>query len=302
MKRLALLLAIVSLLVAAGMAQIQYTTVGCSNASNLHVVFVLSINNNGAMVGAYYSDSDPNWHAVLIKNGNCTPLAPETVVGTKASGAWSINENGDIVGAIFEGAALAPPSSGFLLKKDGVLTTFEFPAADATVAQGINQSGTIVGAWQIVDGSGNLLSSQSFRLREGEFIDIIVPGSGFTSAAGINARGEIVGYWGAGVVPFVENHGFLYSHGDYITFDVPFSGVTNTSAQAINDKGDVAGAYADGTSSRRGFLKVGSTFLRVDYPGALMTNINGINNKGQMVGWYFNPDFSLHAFVAEIRE
>jgi uncharacterized membrane protein len=302
MKRLALLLAIVSLLVAAGTAQIHYKTVECSNAPDFHVVFVLSINNNGAMVGAYYSDTDPNWHALLIKEGKCAPLAPETVLGTKASGAWSINENGDIVGAIFEGAALAPPSSGFLLKKDGVLNLFEFAAADATVAQGINQSGKIVGGWQIVDESGNLLSGQGFLLHDGEFVDIIVPGSGFTSAAGINASGDIVGYWGTGLVPFVENHGFLYSHGDYVTFDVPFSGATSTTAQAINDKGAIAGAYADGTSSRRGFLKVGSSFIRVDYPGALMTNINGINNRGQMVGWYFNPDFSLHAFVAELKK
>lgn len=302
MKRLALLLPIVWLLVAAGMAQIQYRTVECSNAPDFHVVFVTSISNNGTMVGAYYSDTDPNWHALQIKDGKCTPLEPDTILGTKASGAWSINENGAIVGASFEGAALAPPAHGFLLQKDGVLTTFEFPTADATVAQGINQSGMIVGGWQIVDGSGNLLAGQGFLLKEGEFLDVIVPGSGFTSAAGINARGDIVGYWSAGVVPFVENHAFLYSHGDYVSFDVPFSGATNTSAQAINDKGEVAGAYADGTSGRRGFLKAGSTFTRVDFPGALMTNINGVNNKGQMVGWYFNPDFSLHAFVAEIKK
>jgi uncharacterized membrane protein len=301
MKRLALLLAIVSLLVAAGMAQIQYTTVICSNAPNFHLVFVTSINNSGTMAGAYYSDTDPNWHAVLIKNGKCIPLAPDTVLGSKASGAWSINERGDIVGASFDGPALSLTGHGFLLDKKGVLTTIEFPTADATVAQGINQSGTIVGAWNIVDASGNPLSGQGFVLKDGNFADVMVPGSGFTSAAGINARGEVVGYWGPDFT-FAANHGFLYLHGGYITFDVPFSGATSTTPQAVNDKGDVGGAYADSTSSRRGFLKVGSTFTRVDYPGALMTNINGINNKGQMVGWYFNPDFSLHAFVAEVKK
>jgi uncharacterized membrane protein len=301
MKRFALLLATVTLVAAAGMAQIQYTTVVCPNAPNLTVVFVTSINNSGTMVGAYYSDTDPNWHALLIQDGKCVPLAPATVLGSKASGAWSINESGDIVGASFDGPALSLTGHGFQVGNKGVLTTLEFPTADSTVAQGLNQSGTIVGGWHIVDASGNPLTGQGFMLKDGEFTDLMVPGSGFTSAAGINARGDIVGYCGPDFT-FSSNHGFLYSHGEYVMFDVSFAGATSTSAQAINDRGDVAGAYADDVSSRRGFLKTGSSFTRVDFPGAMMTNINGINNKRQMVGWYFNPDFTLHAFLAEVKE
>jgi probable HAF family extracellular repeat protein len=289
MKRLCLLSVILLTLLSAAVAQFKYTTVECPNVK---VAYIAAINNSGTMVGAYFTDTDPSWHALMIKHGECIPLAPETVLGTKGSMGWGLNERGDVVGSDFDSVL------GFLLDKKGVLTAVNFPTADSTIAEGINQSGTVVGTWQIMDSSGNAILTHGFAWKDGAFSDFMVPDSAVTMVSGINARGDYVGVWNPDWNGLV-GHGFVYSNGQIVTFDVPYSGAVWTSAEGINDKGHVAGAYSSDDGMNRGFLKVGPKFTPIDYPGALLTNLNGINNADQMVGWYVDADWALHALLVE---
>jgi Divergent InlB B-repeat domain/FG-GAP-like repeat len=68
-----------------------------------------------------------------------------------------------------------------------------------------------------------------------------------------------------------------------------FPGAVSTSAFGINDAGQIVGSYVDSSGREHGFLKTGSTFTTIDYPGAntTTTRATGINNSGTIVGCYY---------------
>lgn len=63
-------------------------------------------------------------------------------------------------------------------------------------------------------------------------------------------------------------------------------GATQISANAINDRAQVAGQFSDGTGRAHGFVYQEGALCQIDYPSADATSINilGINNLGQFVG------------------
>lgn len=72
------------------------------------------------------------------------------------------------------------------------------------------------------------------------------------------------------------------------TMDFPRS--ANSSAGAINDKGQVAGSYGPDyqpyAPGIRGYRLSGNAFKKIDYPGAVSTLAYGINKKGAVIGTY----------------
>src|SRR5216117_3208661 len=78
------------------------------------------------------------------------------------------------------------------------------------------------------------------------------------------------------------------------TIEVP--GATYTSANGMNDRGDIVGNYSEGRTYR-GFVLDNGTFTTIDVPGATFTSANGINDRGQIVGTYFSV--GLHGFVLD---
>jgi probable HAF family extracellular repeat protein len=80
----------------------------------------------------------------------------------------------------------------------------------------------------------------------------------------------------------LTGHGFVHSEGGFAGFDLPAATVTQ--ADAINDDGQIVGAYLDANGAIHGFLKVDQSYPTLDFPGAAVTSAWGINNKGQIVG------------------
>ena len=109
--------------------------------------------------------------------------------------------------------------------------------ANATVAQGINDTGQIVGGY-------NSLGTHGFLLAGGTLTTLPV-----ALAHAINDTGQIVGL----SIDAVGSHGFLDTAGIFSTIDVP--GASITEAFGINDKGQVVGAYAIGGTAY-GFVDV----------------------------------------------
>jgi hypothetical protein len=68
----------------------------------------------------------------------------------------------------------------------------------------------------------------------------------------------------------------------FIAIDYP--GATRTSADGINDSGQIVGSYFD-NSTTHSFLKDGANYMPVDYPGATYTLTTGINDRGEIVGY-----------------
>lgn len=251
------------------------------------------INNRGDMVGGYSIPGGPR-HALLIKGDKFIPLAPTTVLGTNYSEAFKINDRGDSVGRYIGDDGVV---HGFLLSKKGVLTTLDFPTASETYANGIDESGTVVGWWDILDADGNLLAEHGFIWEKGNFSEVNFPGSADTLVWGNNARGDLVGAWKTSID--LPNHGFISSKKQFISFDVPFPGASDTVGGGINASAEIVGQYQDVDGFGHGFLAVGATFTHLDYPGAVITTAWGINSSGQIVGNWYDSDFAVHGWLAQ---
>jgi len=159
-----------------------------------------------------------------------------------------INDRGQVVGAWRDAGEVR---HGFVWDR-GSFWTFDHPNANSTLGQGtypggLKSRGDIVWRYWNVFG----ISHGFFRTKNGTYINIDHPdGPGTTWPITINGRGQIVGNFvdsGGGL------HGFLYENGSYTTIDVP--GADATDVESINDRGDIAGEYFNG-SGGHGFVGV----------------------------------------------
>ncbi|MGC1092817.1 MAG: hypothetical protein WA905_08790, partial [Pseudolabrys sp.] len=105
------------------------------------------------------------------------------------------------------------------------------PGATDTTAEGINNSGQIVGYYSGSDGTHGFLYSG------GAYAKLDASSPGITRAGGINNSGQIVGSY---VGESAQQHGFIYSDGVYTHVDDPL-GMTFPSD--INDRGQIVGRY-----------------------------------------------------------
>jgi probable HAF family extracellular repeat protein len=232
-----------------------YTTF---NVPGADVTYLRGINNSGEIVGEYYLGAAQQ--AFLFNSGQFTNITPPSSDGSYAFG---INNSGQIVGSdhqiggaqysgyLFSGGSFNTnfPSGQLngindagqivgtfgpsFIYSGGTYTTVAFPGAVATDAVGINNSGQIVGAYNV--GGGAI----GFEYSNGIYTSLMVPGALVTYATGINNLGQIVGYDYIGGFANDDIHGFLYSNGTYTTVDFP-SGVYNI-AEGINDSGQIVG-------------------------------------------------------------
>jgi probable HAF family extracellular repeat protein len=181
----------------------------------------------------------------------------------------------------------------FAIAKEYTYSTFDYPTADITVPNGINDAGQIVG-WYF-DSDPNNWAYHGFLLSNGSFTSIDYPTAiGWTYAYGINNSGQIVGQY------YEQNygisHGFLLSGGNFTSFDYP--NATLTLAYGINDAGQIVGQNHE-PGFYHGFLLSDGNFTTIDYP-TNAENRNtlafGINNAGQIVG-YFTDANGYHGFL-----
>ncbi len=118
-------------------------------------------------------------------------------------------------------------------------TPIDVPGATTTVANGINASGEIVGAY--ADAAGK---THGYVLSGGVFTTIDVPGAAGAEARGIGPGGDIVGdYWMPGE-PAANFHGFLLRrNGELVHVDYPLH--TSVICQRILPDGTILGCYHD---------------------------------------------------------
>jgi len=159
--------------------------------------------------------------------------------------------------------------------------------ATGTIAQGIANNGTVVGAY-----SSNQVPEASYsRLSNGRFSrPIVFPGGNFTTAFGINNSEVVVGTFISDVT-----HGFFFDGAAYTQFDLP--GFANTYVFGENDAGDFCGLAIDAAGAKAAYLSVGGVVTTFTIPGATEVDPKGINNLGQVAGYYFSP--GQHAFFRD---
>jgi uncharacterized membrane protein len=191
--------------------------------------------------------------------------------------AQDINNQGQIVGYTL---AFGPPQS--FLVEDGVVTMFTFPNAVATVAQGISDNGSIVGAYSL---TGDPANGHGFvRDALGNFTSFDFPGPTtiFTQGWGINNRGDVVGFY---FDTTFEPRGFVRrADGTFQSIDHP-NAMGATIATGINDKGVISGIRNDPNGAPvTGWFLYKGVFTDVLVPGSTSTDIMESNNQGGFVG------------------
>jgi hypothetical protein len=227
-----------------------------------------SVNDSGEIIGNYVRDNMA--HGFLReKNGTFITFDPP---GSANTAPLAISATGEIAGYYADGNEAL---HGFLRHKAGSIVEFDAPDASTNSAQGtfpltINTQGKIAGYFYSRP-SGVLHGF--LRESDGAFVVFDPPGSvgesaspsadregyrvrAVTAPLSVNAGGEITGYFGdaAGVL-----HAFIRSsRGGFGVFEAAgasTNGGLGTFAQAMNDRGEVAGYYFDQVHSvRHGFL------------------------------------------------
>ncbi len=218
-----------------------------------------SINASGQITGRYRAaltpPSHPSPHGFVYSNGTFATLDVPGAVGIIATG---INDSGQVTGDYSVGGS----GTHSFVYSNGTYTTLDVPGAIDTQATSINDSGQVTGTYR--DGSGN---HHGFVYSGGTFTTFNGPDTTDAVPSSINASGQVTGGYFVypvrgsssnpviprvgSVIPSPVIHGFVYSNGTFMTLDVP--GAIDTQAISINDSGQVAGHYYDG-SRNYGFI------------------------------------------------
>jgi uncharacterized membrane protein len=243
------------------------------------------------------------------QNGTVTyaavPDGPSPCVGGNRSNG--INPRGDIVGRCMDGAG--NPRSLLMTAGSTAPVLIDFSGAPFTPTLGsttraINARGDIVGRYFDAAGvtHGYLLSGGAFTE-----IQVSLTGAIDTDARGINNPGTIVGSYdvltslnNVGTVPLP--HGFMRdATGNFTALNFP--GAVATTAEGINDAGDVVGGYVVITNPAttppaiavHAYVLHGGVYTSFDVPlpGATGAIAFGINEQGEITGSYTTQTVTL---------
>jgi probable HAF family extracellular repeat protein len=229
------------------------------------------INNSGRVAGQSSVTGDAETHAVTWQNGTITDL------GTPGqfSGANAINDNGQVVGAAYNGSYHAT------LWQNGTATdlgTLSGTQAAQSFAVAINASGQVVGYSSALGDT----ETHAFLWQNGTMSDLGTLGGTFSQAFGINTSGQVVGI--SSTAGDTENHAFLWQNGTMT--DLGTLGGTSSHALGINANGQVAGhSPLAGDTQTHAFLWENGTMSDLGTLGGTFSQAEAINADGQVVGW-----------------
>jgi hypothetical protein len=238
--------------------------------------------------------------------------APDAGTGAK-QGTFAININGfGVAVGYFVDANIVP--HGFVRSPFGHVKTIDAPGAgmvpganQGTVAESINEEGTIAGQYQ----DTNFVFHCFLRYPDGHIITFDAPGAGAgpnqgSVAVDINLEGTIAGF-------IIDNnnvqHGFVRSSwGAFTSFDAPgagkgpFEGTMVTLESGLNVQGDTIGWSIVTPATAHGFVRERNGAIALfDPPGSILTVPGAINSEGLIVGGAYDANFVLHGFIRNIN-
>jgi probable HAF family extracellular repeat protein len=219
-----------------------YTTLAVPGAPHtISTTIAFGINDSGSVVGGYIRMNNGVFHGYLRDSaGNYSavtfPLQPRGL----SQYPTGINNAGDVVG--FYALPGANNRNGYLLQQ-GVFTPLSYPGSTDTVAQAINDGGTIVG-WYIIN-----TVVHGFMYANGIYSEVVIPGASLVEVLGINNLGDMVGFYEDASK---AGHGFLIKQGNLQTIDCPGTG-EYTYLYGINDADMFAGQCGTFGQTPQGF-------------------------------------------------
>jgi probable HAF family extracellular repeat protein len=229
-----------------------------------------AVNNSGVVVGksdsyvfggtaTYAFIADPNVRFLFGSEG-----------GAADEAARDINDAGQVVGT-FKGRAF--------LYENGVRTYLSSFGGDA---EGINQSGQIVG-WFQTETSPNEYEYHPFLYENGSMKDLGTLGGNQGQAVAINDSRQITG-WSRSTTDQRTRHGFFYENGTM--HDIGNLGGSFVQPHDINNSGQVVGIANTGENNyAHAFLYENGSMKDLGAPpGDNSSQAVAINDAGQVVG------------------
>jgi hypothetical protein len=211
-----------------------------------------------------------------------------------------INDNGVIAGYSGSGVP-GHPNQGYTTTTAGTTFTPEnFPGSVQTQIVGINNKGATVGFYSPTN-NGSDANYGFWNRTSGTFGAVFNPKTTSTPAVnqllGINDNAVAAGFYNDANG---NSHGYTYNlnTGKFTPVVDPAAAAASLTATAIDDAGDVAGFFVNGTGRDSGFLDVGGTFTTIRFPNFGNTQILGMNNKGQLLAKHL-ARFSAASFRSD---
>ena len=271
-------------------AHAQYTAVDLGGVPVSTFSLAVAVNDRGDALGTSSATTETSaalWTSEGLTIIGALPSTPPNSI------AFDINKRGDVVGHSSVQIPTAYVNHAILYTDSVLVDLGTLPGHDFSYANGINDRGEIAGLSATGDGAAHLV-----LWRDGRIVDL-GPVPLATSVTGINNRRQIIGY----VVNDLGARAFMWQNGDFIDLP-PLAPGGDTFAQAINTRGDIAGAarrfpgdtlhavlWRDGTIVDLGVL-----------PGGVASMARGLNDKAQVVGWSEDATGAQHGFVWEASE
>jgi hypothetical protein len=144
---------------------------------------VHGINERGDVVGRYNNGGGQNDNGFLKSEDGFTSIN----LSGDGTDLYGINQRTEIVGIRFNYTA-RPFGHGFLYRR-GQFTDVHFPGSDITLPYAINDSGEIVGSYDVPPNS----TLNGFIKTESGYKTINFPGASYSNATGVSNSGAIVG-------------------------------------------------------------------------------------------------------------
>jgi len=230
----------------------------------------IAISSSGEIVGEAEASDLGNVHAFYWDDGVFTDLgALSSDVG---SGAYGINDNGQVVGYSGEQAAMwtHQPDGSFVFQYLGGLGGCCFAWAFA-----INNAGQAVGTSFTPAGQ-----THAFLWTAETGMTDLTPGAAYSQAMGINNQGQVVGT----IETPSGNRAFLWENGVFTLFE-PLTGGSSTEGTGINDSGSAVGSSTVRSGYSHAVLWSGGEAIDLGtLPGGRASQAAGVNAYGQVVG------------------
>jgi probable HAF family extracellular repeat protein len=243
---------------------------GSLRGGGLAPASVSGINSSGAVVGGKPAGTD--WHGVRWDAFRVTDLG---TLGGTASAAWSINDEGLIVGWAQRADGV---QRAVLWGPQGIVDLGSLAPDGCSVAFGINAKGVAVGHTCTVAGG-----VRGARFRGPDQIDDLGSLGGTTVATAISDSGLIVGY---SYLPRGVYHGFVYADGKMIDAGT-LPGMDRSQLFAVNSEGIAVGASSNG-GDPTAVIYAGGRMVdlatRVDSSPYEINSVNGIDEAGNIIG------------------
>ncbi len=213
------------------------------------------------------------------------------IEGSGGTGVLGINDEGELVGASFD---ISGNPQGFLLDKQGTVTTISYDGAAWTIAAGINNKGQVIGLYGNSQYPSN--SNGAFLYEGGNFIDIPpepISEGDEVDAVGINSQGFIVGLLHIEAegeddsedVGYVRNPegGYWFPDGP----QEPFTGGFEFSD--INSRGEIAGFGMVGDHENSFLRSPSGSYMEIVHSPVegfdkIDTQVTGLNERGEIIG------------------